>query len=1080
MKSRYFGLVVVIIFSILFAIRQYQPGTWLMGWDSLHPEFNYELALSRVFGGAWRESQGLGAVAVHSHMSELPRIATLWVIDLFVPTSTVRWTYILLMLVLGVVGAYVLLVHILSRIRDRLGMWWVTMVAIVGSLAYLFNLSTLHHFLVPFEMFVVLFGLLPWSLWSVSRYFNSSNRVNLSMVIFIQFLLSSTAFAATLWIVYYGAFVITTWFLTKSKREWMRVQLVTHLTNCYWLLPTLYGLIATGQVVESAKINQMFSPEAWLNNVAYGTVSQVMRLESFILEWMNWERGSGVFGRVARQWVESGNMGYVGMVQNVVAGMVVLGLVRWGYMVLKKNREVRKWSGMVYVGLLLVIVMLSQVWPIGGVIEWARENVPLVGELLRTPFTKVSIPLQLVYAVLFGYFLMWIVERVKWPALRVVVILVVTGVIVYPFGGWITKGNLIGDVVVTTMPIEYEKLFEKSKELGIGRMVALPTPSMWGWEYRDWGNDEGYEGANFTQFGIVQPLLIRDFDRWSQYNESFYNELSSALYGEATERVNQVLNKYDVRYVLLDESVIAPGQDKEILRVEETKRIAEELGWEQKFKEGFLTVWEVNNSQITNDKSPNGKQWISTPETYTLAEGEVVKAREDVIFEDNGSYVSGIGGMQYPFANLMREEVPTAALAKAGEGSVEWGEGGVRIIANHKFSNSQMIIIPGWEVGEIVRVDFADGDPLPAYYVHGEPGPVFLGDEKPTDGKSYFYSKVSEGEEWREYRTEQKFEIRKEKLEIEVRGEPFVYDFAKQGQGSIGNCDVLKRGVAKKDGDKYVADSRGAVCDYVVMEAPFTRVPHLLRLRGENIEGRSIKFFLYNTGSKRNDIEYLLSGDRKSVNPYSREFDQTFALLPWEWDGYYTLNIETRSFGERAENRIEPVVGIYVPLEKIANAKIVNDRNSGLPVMNNANVKYVKKTGTWLYGLGVEGDGLIKLSQGYDKGWIGLLVESEKLKVIKLNHVKVDGWSNGWIVKVDPPSPTASEGRSGWANGWIIDKSQITNSQISNWEHGNQEARIVIIFYWPQLLQYLGFVMLIMTLIILISYDIQRYVSRRN
>ena len=66
------------------------------------------------------------------------------------------------------------------------------------------------------------------------------------------------------------------------------------------------------------------------------------------------------------------------------------------------------------------------------------------------------------------------------------------------------------------------------------------------------------------------------------------------------------------------------------------------------------------------------------------------------------------------------------------------------------------------------------------------------------------------------------------------------------------------------------------------------------------------------------------------------------------------------------------------------------------------------------------GSGLLKLSQGYDQGWTSL----------DLEHVKVDGWANGWIV---PQSGT------------------------------------VTIFYWPQLLEFLGFGVLGLTMALLIA-----------
>ncbi|MBP9702680.1 hypothetical protein KBD69_03245 [Candidatus Woesebacteria bacterium] len=1019
---RWFSLQKAVLFLILgVVIYQSRLGSaeWLLGWDSLVPELNWKLNFSRAILGAWQEYQGVGLTGGMAHLADLSRMILLWVINLVLPAQYVRWTWHMGMLVIGPVGMWYL----------GKKLWkWSESASLAASVFYLLNLATIQYYFVPYEAFSSFYGFLPWLTAVYLTYLVTGAKKDLGKMVILGLLSTSAFYVQTLFVVYVIALGILSLGYLKNWKRVFAGLLTIFIVNAFWLLPVIYGVITGGGQVGLAKINSIASSETTLMNDGFGKWSDVVSLKGYWLEYIEWI-GGGDWGRLMQLWWEWSAKGWVMGLGQILFGISVLGIV-WGVL-LKKMKW--GWLG----GLLLAYIMVSSFnSPFGVIYQFLVDRIPLFGEMFRSVFTKWSVVLALFVSVGIGILVAGI--KNKWVA-GIVASIIVAGCagIVWP----VFKPGIIFDKMKVELPGAYLKMFEFMKSQSKdGRVAYLPTQDMWSWKYTDWG----YRGSGFLWYGIEQPILDRAFDVWSPYNEGFYNEFSTALYGGSGEKVKQILNKYDVRYVLLDESVIAPGQDKEILRVEETKRMSEELGWVQKFNEGFLTVWEVNNSQITNDKSPNGEQWISTPKTYTLAEGEVIKAREDVIFEDNGSYVSGIGGMQFPFANLMKEN-PTSSTTSLGAGKledVEWGEGGVRIIANHKFSNSQMIIIPGWEVGEIVRVDFATSsattlgtqwEPLPAYYVNDQTGPVFLGEEKPADGKSYFFSRISAGEEWREYRADQKFEIRNEKLEIAVRGEPFVYDFTKQGQGSIGNCDVLKRGVATKTENTYFADERGAVCDYVVMEAPFTRVPHLLRLRGENTEGRSIKFFLYNTGSKRNDIEYLLGKGK---------FDQTFSLLPWDWDGYYTLNIETRSFGQSAENKIEPVVGMYVPLDKIAKAKIVDDRNSGLPVMNNANVKYVKKTGTWLYGLGVKGDGLIRLSQGYDEGWIGINIGDWNWKnpfdsAQSLRHVKVDGWANGFILN---------------------NESGITNNT-------NQ---IVIIFYWPQLLQYLGFVVLGITVFLLV------------
>ena len=51
------------LISLILCITNYIPGTFLSGWDTLHPEFNFGLNFERTIFGVFRIEQGLGAVA---------------------------------------------------------------------------------------------------------------------------------------------------------------------------------------------------------------------------------------------------------------------------------------------------------------------------------------------------------------------------------------------------------------------------------------------------------------------------------------------------------------------------------------------------------------------------------------------------------------------------------------------------------------------------------------------------------------------------------------------------------------------------------------------------------------------------------------------------------------------------------------------------------------------------------------------------------------------------------------------------------------------------------------------------------
>jgi hypothetical protein len=891
-----------------------------------------------------------------------------------------RSGFTFLMYIVGALGVYKLVKKIFGV--DRFSAWG----AMIGSLYYALNLGAVQTFFAPLESFVVMYGLLPWAILTIGNYLENANKKNLLILFLVQIAFSVIGFIPPLFVAFgfvlLGILLGHLW--SKRRSFWQAVirvlvvGIVVLMAHVYWLMPVMrYSLSGSKSYVE-AKNNQLSTPDFQYMSEARGRWSDTAILRGFFIDSSDSVlQGETVFYPIFQSWIEY-------LLKYEWLGNVLFGIIMLGVLGMVVSKASGAWTGGIIFSLIVGFTILTQGEELFAKVIYLMRDVPMLGQAFRAAWTKFSGILMLSYSVLIAYGIWMLVrwrEWLKWIAVPVVIAAIV-------FFSWpIFQGEFIYERLKVNTPGEYLTLFEfmQTQEKD-GRIANLPMAWNWGWGANSWG----YSGSGFFWYGIEQPILDRAFDVWSPYNETFYNQFSTALYGGDKEDVKRVLTQYDVKYVLLDESVIAPGQDKKILRIEETKKIASELGWIQKFQEGFLTVWDTG---LTTDR------FVGAPTTYSLVDGDTIKTREDTVYRDLGTYVADNGSqaMSYPFADLMKEEVRGVEFA-------------VDTVTFTVPTSDGQLTVPGWNAGEIVRIDFKDDKPLPAYLINGQSGPIFLGKEKPEKGQSYLVAKISEGKEWSEYLSERTFDLQGETLKVEVVGQSTIYDFAMQGNLDIKNCDVLGRGSVKKEGNTYSADGRGSVCDYVIMKELDTRLPYFMRVIGANREGRSVKFFLYNTSSERNDIEYLLDKD---------QFNQTFSLLPWAFDGFYALNIDVRSFGQRTENRIEKVETSYFPLEQIARARMESGEVE--PRTNILSVENTKKYGTWLYIVETKNGGLLKLSQGYDEGWVSPWIR----------HVKVDGWANGWMV---PPG----------------------------------EHRIAI-FYWPQLLEYLGFALLGVTGIILLT-----------
>lgn len=1153
--------IILLLVLTIVTWRNYPWGTSLLGWDSVQPELNFGINLRRALSNVWVENQGVGHIGGHGYATILVQGMIEWVIHLVVGVVQTRGVLIFAMLWFGPIGIYVLW----KRWFPHTGKF-IEWGALLASLFYLLNLGTVQVFYAPLEAFTAMYGLLPWAIWSIVQYWQAPRLKSLLILLFIQIIFSMIGFIPPQFVAYGMVFVALSigYVLGQRKSWWIAVKrvlvagVVAMIANAYWLLPIAYYSVYGASNYVNAKNNQVSTPDFQYMSEARGTWRDVALMRGFFIDSSDSViKGEGKFFEIFEPWNNylRGNIEWVGYGLFVV---VMMGMV--GMLLTKGKRSIG-------VGLTLVLVIgwmaVAQAEEPFRTMATMIHGVPIVGQAFRAAFTKFLCLLILGYSVGFGYGV-WTIYKIFREKVALGILLVFLGIGSLVIYMWLMfKGNLIYERMKVKMPEEYMKVVRYFDGVNKqARIAYLQSAWMWGWQVHEWG----YSGSGFLWYGIEQPILDRAFDVWSPYNEGFYNEFSTALYGEKKDDVEKVIKKYDVRYVLLDESVIAPGQGKEILRIEETKKLASELGWSEKFQEGFLTVW---------DTGIGNEGYVSAPATYTLVEGDTGKVREDVIWEDVGHYVSAgtqsrgvtVSQITYPFAQLMREEV----------GGAVWSDDGVQFTANG-LRPGQELIIPGWKKGEWVELgykvswqegtikidwepvyragdflhkkleayDDLRGPQLPtltypvrtdqksvwvqiaeskAIYVRtGEQGEgrvrlqvgypvetrVFAGEGQeiitkvgqeqrcgenkdlrcwatpltkatqdellqtithydgrvspevcldlegePYDcvnftrrgvspivvtthvmrGERYWVDWVAResktnpkglgvvrypqiekyemgAEWWGEFLADSRFKMTDSSLVIEVVGRATEYDFSRQGKPTINNCDVLSRGSAAKNGSTYTADERGAACDHVEMSELDTRLPYLMRMVGENKEGRSIKFFLWNTGSKRNDLDYLLG---------KNQFDQTFALMPWDFGGSYSLNIETRSFGEQAENKLEPVEVRYFPLKQIAGARIDDRRQmTDSRIENHLRINEVDKTGTWLYRVKTSETGLLRLSQGYDEGWVGWGIK----------HVKVDGWANGWMVD---------------------------NTRSEYW-----------IFYWPQILEYLGFGALGVTIIWLV------------
>ena len=122
------------------------------------------------------------------------------------------------------------------------------------------------------------------------------------------------------------------------------------------------------------------------------------------------------------------------------------------------------------------------------------------------------------------------------------------------------SGQLFGWQVKVPFPERYFNLQKTMQAQNHGgTTIYLPQPNYWGWLFYDWG----YRGSGFLWQLIPQPLLDRNFDAWSLFNQTAYQQFNLALQKNQAQEIANLINKYQLQYAIVDGSLMEAGEQNQ-------------------------------------------------------------------------------------------------------------------------------------------------------------------------------------------------------------------------------------------------------------------------------------------------------------------------------------------------------------------------------------------------------------------------------------------------------------------------------------------------------------------------------------
>ncbi|MEM5782715.1 MAG: hypothetical protein QXD43_06030, partial [Candidatus Aenigmatarchaeota archaeon] len=675
-----------------------------------------------------------------------------------------------------------------------------------------------------------------------------------------------------------------------------------------------------------------------------------------------------------------------------------------------------------------------------------RRFFPLFSEVFRFPFTKFFIGFGFCYTILLIYGLEFIINLFK---LREKIFLIfVIFIFVYALPAF--QGEFLYPALRQKIPPEYFQVIKYfKKEDKAKRIMTLPQPSMWNWLFYSFG----VRGSGFLWYGIEQATLERPFDPWSNYNEQYFNEIFYAVQTENSVLFKNIIDKYDISYILIDGYLI--NQSK--------------IQFPDKLASFIEKIYPKVNKTILGKiliyKLPP-KDYVYLKQNLTPIGSYFNYEFIDRFFEENGDYYydknwqifylfpslftnKTQGDLEFYFQKKDKKIIlsPKNKLEFLNQ-SKQKGKYYLKIepfwksefylpaqikvikntliispiiislnLGNYEISiqvaPEERIVLPQQNIKKIIlndeELNFDKSNFVLLYInfpnsikIFNENDIAFATQFIPL--KSYHYEKIP-----LQFNSINKLPIQVNIPLIQPIG-LLEYSHLKEGtyQVNVPCPEEINTDVAQFNKDKIIMKSKfSTVCFHKYLKGLKQQIGVALFLNIENINGLSLRAYIDNPYQKVNFIETKLDSNSQNklliIPPTSKYLYTDY--------GFHLRNVSPGS--ELTINKLNSIEVSYLPYFWLRSLKIVketnqNKTNKKSTLSVNFSHKYQFIYEAEINNFNLENTTLV-LSQSYHPGWKAYIVKRKTWNLDRLfpfifgkeikNHVLVNNWANGWIIK---------------------------------------------------------------------------------
>ena len=1090
--KKYWAVFALFILVSILIYFNFDANTYLSGWDNLHPEFNPLANLERAWQASWEEYQGLGLLGGMAHAADLFRQLILLPIYLFLPVELGRYFWHFLMLFVGGVGAYrLILFFIYDWQKGNKNLLQRQLVAFLGASFYLLNFATVQNFYTTFEPFASFFGFFPWLLVLLLEllefdFKNKKKEFKKKLIGFfiVSLLASSMAYVQTIFVVYIF-FVVLILFshlwrsFYKSKKQGEKavktvvlLVFLVFMVNAFWFLPVMHFMFNGSDLLEFSKSKAMSNNELFLRNQAHAKFTDIARMRGFWLWHSDFDK--------------AGNSIYLMDAWKTHFANPFINILSWGFFILvilaifDLLRGKNRYKYLILFSFLLSFFMISTGnFPFVILTRILHAIIPFFYEMFRIAFTKWVIPFSLFYSILLAFGVNQFFTLLKDKIWKLIIsFLLGVLIIIYSFPAF--QGNYFYKNIRVNMPEAYLELFDFfDKEVDLSSRIAnFPQYSFNGWQWNDWG----YRGSGFLWYGIKQPILDRAFDVWSEANERYYWQLQYAVDKNDITLFENVLRQYDVDYLILDQSIVNRNTSEPFIYESWTDFFADSelISLEKEFD--FIQVY-----SFADDENSREKDFISFYDSLSRVSNDYSFSYYDQAFLENANYLSNDDFQAiYPFPSLFtnhsQEELefliqedddyfyfyPVNDLENSRENfslltadyletekyfpvKLSWSTaGGITVfkieseLADISWGNENY----SWDIKKSISLNsqfcqnnqdcylvinnkiikpFDKNGSEEVLLFSQQTNVISLARENKIDYYDYAKVDFSFFELKRVVKTleeESSFQVRIPKVKAGLLGQNLLETELNLEEAK--NCDSFLSGNFLKeniDGINIYQSEGAKSCDSFYLSDLDHAQSYLVKINSANKKSIPFLFAIQSPSQARSPIETFLSDDK--------ELKDNYIIIPQteDFNSAYNLYFSTDSYGrENNENQLADLRVYYLPSNFIRSLRLENSiLKTETEQLSNCQFELNKKL-LWFYQLSLDKSSCdqqrvqMKLSQAYSYDWLAFT------NLGFLDHYKVNNWANLWKIN-------------------LVDY---------------QEDQIIInIFFWPQLLEYFGLLLLL-------------------